>query len=197
MRWLPTLLLALAVSACSPTMYGAKVINSDPEGAFVLGAGYEDWGKTPTVRGTKGEKGACKDFVVNVKLRGYLDSKVPLRICNKYSTPEQALRAPDAKLMVVLEPVPVPRVVEFHKVQEKVERYSEVDVSSNPEGASVFVDGRYIGVAGRKVKFVWLPADDRKELRFEMPGYLPGTRLITPMDTQVHMVLQPTSAQAR
>jgi len=189
------LLLFSGVLGCSPTFYGAKTINSDPEGAFVLGSNLEDWGKTPTVRNTKGKRGICQEHPITVKMRGYQESKVRVRICNRYSSPDAARRAPDSKVMVVLDPVPKP--VEFRKVEEPKERTSEVDVSSNPEGASVFVDGRFVGVAGRRIKFTWVPGDDRKELRFEMPGYLPGSRLITPLDTQVHMVLQPTAAQAR
>ena len=181
--------VSLLIPACAGTFmsgqrYVAMNITTDPPGADVtdLGTGTH-WGKTPTSRitwsGTAVYKAKRVAFELQFEMPGYKSATRVINLKPTHITKKSAWKNP-RQVHVILEPITKQSAEEFT---------TEISISSDPTGASVYANEAFIGQTPITETVTWNSSSNRIELRFEKSGYGTERRVLTPKDGRIHVVL--------
>lgn len=159
-------------------------IVSEPPGAHVYGEDGNYWGKAPTARQWSSFSSDCFNYKVTAKLAGYRDTYHSWRVCPKYPSEPAAARMAETA-MIIMEPF---RSEPFVR---------SVTITSDPEGVSVFGDGRYWGTTPYTGTVSWSSSTSTIGPRFEKAGWQSVTEMLSPGIPTVHIVMQPSNAAPR
>ena len=168
--------------SCTPRFVCIDVITT-PSGAYIENCDNHDFiAKSPIYKEVINVGRHAKEVTVLAKLDGYEDEKKSITIKRKTGLKKNASKHCQ-KIYIDLE-----------KEKEEKEWIIEslVKITSDPPGASMYLDGDFVGKTGKKTELPvkWHLGDISREVRFEKNGYKPKRRQITPQDTTISIVLQ-------
>lgn len=209
---LSILLLFVRPLAADTYSWGALRVETKPSGATVRALGvFEYLGESPTEAFSftmdpyMGYNGLVPGrwFNLEISKPGYLTqySQIFVPFTEKYE--DRALNNPRVykynlqSIAVYYPPVYVPPVCPpypYYYPSQPSNPYhtNSVEISSDPQGASVYIDGYYYGQTPLKLSLNWiLGVNGDKTAVFEKSGYQSQQKLLGPFQKHLHAVLQP------
>ncbi|MCK9335600.1 MAG: PEGA domain-containing protein [Candidatus Cloacimonetes bacterium] len=203
------LMTLLTTPAWTTNKWAAFRIETDPQGATVTVIGTNQYlGTTPTEShaitidqqlGYYGyTMGKWYDLIIHKA--GYYDQVRRIFVPFNERYEDYALKRPQV-FKFVLQPitmffVPPPS---FHFPYVPPSNWnpfytSNIDVSSDPSNASVYIDDEYCGQTPCSVELIWDNYSYKKKtLRVEKTGYKMQQRVLESFEHRVHIVMQPNN----
>ncbi len=170
--------------ALQPKYYATISLDSEPSGALVYGRDGKYWGKAPAMLNITRDGAGCFEYEAIAKMTGWEDTPGTFRICPRYRSRAEAEQKPE-RAMFQMKSTP----------QTPVE--AEIRVTSEPEGASVYADGKYWGTTPYVGRVKFASPTATISLRIEKAGWITKSEMLSPGVGRVHVVLQPSNAAPR
>ncbi|NLK50559.1 MAG: PEGA domain-containing protein [Candidatus Cloacimonetes bacterium] len=206
-----TLFISVFPLGASTYNWGAFRVQTEPSGAIVRALGtFEYLGESPTepfaftMDRYMGYNGfaAGRWFDLEISKAGYQTqySRIFVPFTEKYE--DFAQKRPKV-FMFTLRPLPtykpyyVPPVYPpypyyHHNQPGSPYHKNTVEITSDPRGVSVYIDGDYYGQTPLKVNLYWiLGVNGDKVVVFEKSGYESNQKILGPFQKNLHAVLQP------
>lgn len=182
--------------------WGAFRVETSPSGAQITIARTHQYiGESPTpayaftMDYTMGYYGFTmgKWFEIMISKPGYQNQMHTIFVPFAHRIQADAEKKPQT-FMFVLRPMPQPPMYPYPYTYPAYNPYStsKVEITSDPVGVSVFVDGQYIGQTPLVQNFNWMIGVlDKRTVVFEKSGYGSQQLTLEPYQKSIHGVLHP------
>ncbi len=180
--------------------WGAIRVETSPSGAQITIAGTHEYigeSPTPSFTFTMDHKMGSYGFMFGrwfdllISKSGYQTQRRQVFVPFAFQSEDAAQRNPQT-FMFVLQPMPQPYVYPYPYIYPTYNPYttSRVEFTSDPVGASVFVDGQYYGKTPLVQNFNWMMGvHEQRTVIFEKSGYNSRELSLEPHQKRVHAVL--------
>jgi len=167
-----------------PKYYVTINVESEPSGALIYGKDGKYWGKAPAMLNITREGDGCFEYEAVAKISGWEDTPGTFRICPRYRSRAEAEQKPERAMFMM-------------KATPQTPIDAEIRVTSEPDGAAVYADGKYWGTTPYVGRVKFASATATISLRIEKAGWASKTEMLSPGVERVHVILQPSNPAPR